>query len=304
MSVTVYALLLTLCTVSGDPTGCTYYPSDLKYECSARSWALPLTLSDFDHVPQSLSLIDVNGNLPSSTPTATFSGFAAINTSSFDANFVPTFTIRCYRGGMLIYYAGSFTGLGYFKNVHIQNCEVLAMPDDGLHDFGDVNYFGVEGGIIGDIGYDAFRGLNVCLMNIPRPLGTFLLTSKLDSRVLPNGVLYALTNVTNIVIDNANLDTLQVDMFQASTKLKSLSLRYNMFTTIPNNTLSSLPGLQTLDIEGIELECTCDNVWFLDYCKANNISIRGSVICSTPSSYRSKYTESSSCFVIKEQDFQ
>ncbi|XP_069107391.1 uncharacterized protein [Argopecten irradians] len=288
MTLNVYVIVLVLCTVSGDPMGCTYYSTELKYECSARSWTLPLTLSDFDNVPQSLSLVDVNGNLPATNPTATFSGFGAINTSSFDPNSVPTFTIRCYQGGMLIYHAGTFTGLGYFQNVRIQNCEVIAMPDEALQDFGDVNYFGLEGGAIGDMGYDAFKGLNIGPLAVPNPLGTFLLTSKLDNKVLPNGILYALENVTNIVIDNANVETLQTDMFQVSVKLISLSLRHNLFTSLPENMLSSLLGLQTLSIEGIDLECSCDNLWFLDHCQTNNITIRGPVICNSPSTYTNK----------------
>ncbi|OWF43389.1 uncharacterized protein LOC110459808 [Mizuhopecten yessoensis] len=284
MLLSVSVVLLSICIVRGDPVGCTYYESDLEYECTARSWVLPLALSDFNHVPQSLSMIDVNGDLP----TATFSGFDVINTTLFDVNFVPTFTIRCYTSGILMYHAGTFTGLGYFKEVHIQNCEVIAMPDAALQDFGDLNYFGLENGVIGDIGYDAFKGLNVHTMTVPRPLGTFKLTSKLDSRVIPNGVLYALANVTNFVIDGANVDTLQADMFQAATKLRHLSLKNNLFTSLHSSMISNMKGLLTLSLDGIEWECTCDNLWFLDYCRTNNISLHGPVICGSPSSYINK----------------
>ncbi|XP_060074114.1 leucine-rich repeat-containing protein 4B-like [Ylistrum balloti] len=288
MALVICLLLLITCTVRGDPAGCTYFPSSLKYECSSRNWVLPLALSDFDNVPQSLTLIDINGDLPSSTPTATFTGFDVINTTLFDTNFVPTFTIQCYTGGMLIYHNGTFSGLGYIKEVRIQNCEVIALPDQAFQDFGDLNYLGFENGVIGDIGFDAFKGLNIYPMAVPRPLGMLLMTSKLEGRVLPNGVFYHLTNATNFVIDGTNLDTVQADMFQASIKLRFLSMRHNWFTSFPSNILSNLHGLQILNLDGIKWDCTCDNLWFLDYCQTNNVSLRGSMICNSPSTYKDK----------------
>lgn len=127
-------------TVPVDPTGCTYFASELRYECTMRSWVLPLTLTDFDNIPQVLHLIEVNGELPSTTPTATFSGFSAINNATFDVNVVPALVVRCVSGGSLIMSAGTFSGMSYIQDIRFLDCNLLNVPDAIFSDIGDVHF--------------------------------------------------------------------------------------------------------------------------------------------------------------------
>lgn len=55
------SMLLVAHTGAVDPVYCSWDVTNRAYTCDARSWYLPLTMSQFDNEPQSMILADVNG---------------------------------------------------------------------------------------------------------------------------------------------------------------------------------------------------------------------------------------------------
>ncbi|OWF35447.1 uncharacterized protein LOC110442949 [Mizuhopecten yessoensis] len=286
--------------VFGDPQACTYTESSNSYECNAHNWALPLQLTQFNYTPQVLSLIQVNGELPSSAPSGpTFDGFDGIDSSTLDPNYVPSLHIRCAITGQLILTPGSFANMSYINELRFFDCSVLNLADTVFSELVELNYLSFDGGLVSNVGFDAFSGLNIYPMAVPNPLGLLAFrNSQLTSSGLPNGVLYNLENITQIIIENSALRVLQPDMFKKSTKLTYISLDSNPFTKITEGLFAELSALSVVSMSGISWDCTCPQLWFEDYLTENNITLIGDIVCNTPSDYenkRSKQYESETC---------
>jgi len=134
-----------------------------------------------------------------------------------------------------------------------------------------------------------FSGLSLKPMDVQNPKGTLAIRkAKLQGGQLPNGVLYPLTTVSKLIINKANLQTLDVNMLFMSTKLTYLSLNDNPITSIPSGFLEEVEGLSELHLYGINWTCSCSNMWIKEYCKAHNITLYGDIVCQSPSSYASE----------------
>ncbi|CAG2230450.1 unnamed protein product [Mytilus edulis] len=288
----VLFVIYVLSSASGDPTGCTYDASTILFTCNARSWSLPLVFSDFTTAqPQRLMLKDVDGEISASAPNGpAFSGFSSINTATFDPDYAPALYIMCYFGGQLILDKDAFADFSYVEEVEILNCDILSIPVEAFSYFGDVNLFHIQGGSISNMVADSFKNLNVNRMTtVPNPKGEFaIINSELTSGALAFGALFNMPNIERVLIENAHLSTVTSDMFYALSKLNYASLNYNTFTTIPNNMFANVFGLASVDMYGISWDCSCDNLWFLDYLSENNITMNGDIVCSTPVDYEHK----------------
>ncbi|XP_060075670.1 reticulon-4 receptor-like 2 [Ylistrum balloti] len=287
-----YLVLLTGCfaLVFGDPQACTYTETTNSYECNAHNWALPLQLTQFNNTPQVLSLVQVNGELPSSAPSGpTFDGFEGIDNSTFDTNYVPSLHIRCASTGQLILTSGSFSNMSYIKELRFFDCMILNLADTVFSELVELNYLSFDGGSVSNIGFDAFLGLNIYPMDVPNPMGALAFrNAQITSSGLPNGALYNLVNITKLIIENSALRVLQPDMFKKSTKLTYISLDKNPFTKITEGLFADLPALTVVSMRSISWDCTCPQLWFEDYFTTNNISMIGDIICDTPSDYYNK----------------
>lgn len=288
----VLFVIYVLSSATGDPTGCTYDASTILFTCNARSWSLPLVFSDFTTAqPQRLMLKDVDGEISASAPNGpAFSGFSSINTATFDPDYAPALYIMCYFGGQLILDKDAFADFSYVEEVEILNCDILSIPVEAFSYFGDVNLFHIQGGSISNMVADSFKNLNVNRMTtVPNPKGEFaIINSELTSGALAFGALFNMPNIERVLIENAHLSTVTSDMFYALSKLNYASLNYNTFTTIPNNMFANVFGLASVDMYGISWDCSCDNLWFLDYLSENNITMNGDIVCSTPVDYERK----------------
>jgi hypothetical protein len=270
------------------PTGCSYDATEILYTCSARAWVLPLAYASFSSIePQRILLKDLSGTLASNT----FSGFSSINTGAFDSKYIPSLHMRCYANSQIIIDAAAFTDFGYMDEVKIIDCDILSLPADVFAFFGEVNLFHIVGGSITNMVPDAFKGLDVKKMTqYDNPLGEFaIINSQLVSGGLAFGALYNMPSVERVRIENAHLLVTQVDMFQALTKMKYLSLNSNSFTKIDNNMFLQLKALGQVDLFNIQWYCSCDYLWFLDYARENNITLNGDVVCNEPVAVDSKY---------------
>ncbi|XP_069107229.1 leucine-rich repeat-containing protein 70-like [Argopecten irradians] len=278
---------------SADPIGCTYFASERKYECSARTCSFPLDYTTFDNVPQVMHLTEFSGELAASAPLGpTFSNFISLDTTGFDTKIVPSMVLRCYAGGSVIMSMGALAGMHYIQDFRVINCNIYNIPDEMFADLVDLNYLGIEGGSIHTLGFNAFTLLNIDAMAYTanrESSGTLSIRNcNLVDGKLPNGVLYSLTNVKHIVLENTNIATLQSDMFQVTTEVMSLTLSNNPFTTFPEDLFNSMLGLISVEAEGIDWECSCTNLWFLDYAEANNITLRGDYVCASPADQQGK----------------
>ncbi|XP_069107228.1 uncharacterized protein [Argopecten irradians] len=279
-----------LACVFGDPQACTYTEDTKSYECNAHNWALPLQLTQFNYTPQVLSLVQVNGELPSAAPSGpTFEGFDGIDNSTFDPNYVPSLHIRCAAAGQLILTSGSFANMSYVQELRFFACQVLNLPDSVFSEFIELNYLSFDGGSVSNVGFDVFSGLDIYPLTVPNPMGALAFrNAQITSAGLPNGALYNLENITKIIIENAALRVLQPDMFKRSTKLTHISLDRNPFTKISDGLFADLSALTVVSMRGISWECTCPQMWFEDYLAENNITLLGDIVCDSPTDFQGK----------------
>ena len=64
-----------------------------------------------------------------------------------------------------------------------------------------------------------------------------------------------------------------------------INLDNNPFTYLPDNVFAAITALGTVSMAGINWECTCNNLWFLDWFSENNILFTSAATCTLPSSH-------------------
>lgn len=276
--------------LSGAPTGCALDDTASligRFDCEFNSVSFPLVMTDFSSPdPQRIRIYNVSGSL--SSPS--FSGFSSFNTGTVDTDYPTLLEIECVNGGTLDISAGTFAGMDYIQEFYMTNCVISDLPDSVFSDFGTLNYFKIEGGSIGATNTNSLNGLNVARSSSPTPLGTFIIyNSPINTGELASGFLNPLTTVTTIMLKNTGLDSIEANMFSQNTLVRNLSIAGNNFQELPNNIFSGLDALMFLDLSDVPLNCSCSNVWFLDYSVEHNISLVGAVVCGEPSSYNCKY---------------
>ena len=98
--------------------------------------------------------------------------------------------------------------MGWVKDFRVKNCRILTIPDNVFQDFGELNYFGFEGGSVeNSVGFNALNGVDVKKMadsQTPRGIASFRNT-RFVAGSLQNGFLFPLANVSEILIENCNI---------------------------------------------------------------------------------------------------
>ncbi|XP_060075680.1 phospholipase A2 inhibitor beta-like [Ylistrum balloti] len=297
---TLLVSLLSLCDfISGQsfPSGCAYSSATGTpgiFTCDFASVTLPLTFNTFSSpYPQRLVINNVDGQLPASSPTATFSGFNSMSIANLDTNYPASLEIKCASNGNLVLFAGTFSGLGYIQELKITNCVLSGgLANNVFADFGDLDSLIIDGGSINGLNADSLSGLNITRLAIPNALGMFaMMNLALDTNTFPSGFFYPLSKVKAIILDNLSTSSalsLPTDTFTQNTNLETLSLSYNSLTRLPNNVLSTLGALSFLNLTGNRWECTCENLWILTTISTQNIDVVGGMVCDSPSDYQDK----------------
>lgn len=292
MSLQFLVVVLAVCyRVYGNPQGCSYDSTELLHTCNARAWSLPLVFGTFSPQPQRILLREVDGELPNGSPSGpTFSGFSSINTGTFDSNYAPELIIRCTSNGQLIITQAAFTDMGWVEELTIEDCDILSLPVQVFKNFGNLNRFAIIGGSIDAMVGDSFTGMNVEKMStVPDPRGEFIIrNSRLVSGGFAFGALFSQANATRVIIENANLKSIQTDMFYALQKMTYLSLSNNPFTYLPTDLFKGINSLTTVNLYGISWACTCTNIWPPTWLGSNNITMNGDAVCGSPTAYESK----------------
>nr|XP_011452538.2 leucine-rich repeat-containing protein 4C [Crassostrea gigas] len=302
MSLRILVVVLAVCySVYGNPQGCSYDSTELLHTCNARAWSLPLAFGTFSPQPQRILLREVDGELPNGSPSGpTFSGFSSINTGTFDSNYAPELIIRCTSNGQLIITQAAFTDMGWVEELTIEDCDILSLPVQVFQNFGNLNRFAIIGGSIDAMVGDSFTGMNVEKMTtVPDPRGEFIIrNSRLVSGGFAFGALFSQANATRVIIENANLKSIQTDMFYALQKMTYLSLSNNPYTYLPTDLFKGINSLTTVDLYGISWACTCTNIWPPTWLGSNNITMNGDAVCGSPTAYENvkmSYYEKEQC---------
>lgn len=258
-----------------------------RFDCDFNSITFPLTMTDFSSPdPQRLRIFNVSGTFPSPS----FSGFNTFNTGTIDTDYPASLEIECVNGGTLDINAGTFTGMSYLQEFYITNCVISDLPDNVFSDFGTLNYFKIEGGSIGATQPNSLNGLSVARSSTPNVYGEFaIVDSIITTGELATGFLNPLTTVSTILLQNTALNTIDVNTFSQNTIVRNLSIAGNNFQTIPENIFSGLDTLMYLDMSNIPFNCSCSEVWFLDYLAEEDVNIVGVAVCEQPSNYACKY---------------
>ncbi|XP_033764301.1 phospholipase A2 inhibitor-like isoform X1 [Pecten maximus] len=297
---TLLFVLLSLCEyISGQsfPSGCSYSSATGTpgiFTCDFASVTLPLTFSTFSSpYPQRLVINNIDGQLPASSPSASFSGFSSMSTANLDTNYPASLEVKCTTNGNLVLFAGTFSGLSYMQELKITNCIMSGgLPNNVFSDFGDLDSLIIDGGSISSLNADSLSGLNITKLSIPNAMGMFAMTNlALSTNTFPSGFFYPLSKVKSIVLDNlatSSALSLPADTFTQNTMMETLSLSHNSLTSLPNNVLSTLGALNYLNLTGNNWECTCDNLWILTTISTKAIDVVGGIVCSSPSDYEDK----------------
>jgi len=139
----------------------------------------------------------------------------------------------------------------------------------------------IEGGSISVTAGNSLGTFDISRADVSGPRGILNFTNvEITGGTLANGFLIPVTSVETIVMNNLGLTSLDLDTFSQNTRLKSLILRDNQFTSIPNNMFSNLGALSLLDLTGLQITCSCDSLWFVNYTNYNNITLRYSLTCT------------------------
>ena len=277
------------------PTGCTYEvekSSVGRYKCdyTTSQSNFPIRYTNFSEpFPQRVVLYGINGMLPQ---YATFDGWDGFNYTYQNNDHKNSLELICTDGGSLQWGVGTFTWMYYLHEVHIRGCTITnGLISSAFSDFRNLDHLIIEGCSIPSTATDTFSGLNITKMdNIPDAVGQ--LTIK-DCTVTGGnfsvGFFDLLTQVNSIDISNNGMANLDVNMFSQLAKVTHIKMGNNPYTTIPNNLFYNNSVLYRVDFSGILWDCSCDNLWFIEWMANNYIEIEGAVICNTPAAVTGLY---------------
>ncbi|XP_076472243.1 uncharacterized protein LOC143301740 [Babylonia areolata] len=264
------------------PAGCTHNSG--VFTCDFR-FVSPLDATGFDPPPQRLVMEEVDGNFFSSHMV----NFNQVDQTKFDINYPAELTIICITGGggVLQLDATSFTGMAFYNEIRIINCDFTSISASAFAAFGVVNHFSLEGGTVNSIDANAFLGLNVIKdTSLPTPKGSFaMIDVDVVSAGLPSGIFSNMTEANEIILSNSRLFTIDLDLFSAATKVTKITLDHNTFTSLPDNLFTGLTALGQVSLSGVPWECTCNNLWFLSHFQDNSIQLVSPSTCTLPSTY-------------------
>ncbi|RUS83171.1 hypothetical protein EGW08_009071, partial [Elysia chlorotica] len=207
--VSLSLLLVLAVSVSGVtiPAGCSL--SNGEWECDFRN-ALPLSGVEFSPPPQRLTLTYIFGQFDGSQ----FTNFSDVNTTYFDSNYDATLTLICGAtgggGGLLTFHNSSFEGMDFYKNVHIQNCEIEHLIAGTFINLGQLNYLGFQGGYLNIINRRSMHGLDIRPdRTAVNPLGELRLDDvDLIPGGIPTGVTDPLENLAILTIKHSRVTTI------------------------------------------------------------------------------------------------
>nr|AFC95888.1 toll-like receptor 9 [Andrias davidianus] len=111
---------------------------------------------------------------------------------------------------------------------------------------------------------------------------------------LPNETVSFGSNFTFLSLESNHIISLNQVFFSNFSTLKYLILRDNKITLIDENSFSDvlLQNLQSLDVSGNPLSCTCEAHWFIQFLKSTKITtkhISNGMICDRPDAKRGQY---------------
>ncbi|XP_062567006.1 uncharacterized protein LOC134229304 [Saccostrea cucullata] len=275
---------------AAQPTGCSYSTetgSRGLYTCDFAVMTLPVTYSAFTNpIPQRLKIRNINGNLPVSSPTKSFNGFGSYSTGSHDSDFTSYLELECSTGspsGQAIISMGTFSQMTYLEELHIRNCRLTnGLPEYIFADFKSLNILTIEGGSIDAMAADAMADFNITVStSLTKSRGILNFTNvAIAGGSITSGFFYHLKTVDTIILDNNGLTTLETAMFSQNTRLQRLIIRNNPITSFPNNMFSGLDSLLYVELSGMSLTCSCENVWFIKHFVDHNITLGDGALCS------------------------
>ncbi|KAK3104388.1 hypothetical protein FSP39_000917 [Pinctada imbricata] len=283
-----FTCLLSFVDCAFYPTGCAYDIDSSavgKYRCDYTLSLpnFPIRYTNFSEpFPQRIVFYGISGTLPA---YATFDAFDSFNYTYQSNDYKNSLELICSDGGSLQWGVGTFTWMTYLHEVTIKSCNLPSgLISSAFSDFGSLDHLILDGCTIPITATDTFSGLNITKMSdIPDPRGELTITNcDLSGGNFSNGFFDLLTEASALDLSNTGLTNLDVNMFAQMSKVKKINLAHNAFTTLPSNIFHNNTALAVLDLTGIAWDCSCDNLWFLDYASSNYIDIEGPIICNTP----------------------
>jgi len=263
------------------PYGCSY--SNGIYSCDW-NWCFPLTGDGFDPPPQQLDIYNVDGAITD----VSFVDFSLVNTTLFDSNYDASLSITCLMGGgSLELDVTSFTHMSFYKSVHIYNCNFDNIPISAFISLGSLNYFGISGGNILAAAPHALAGMNVERdFTSVDPKGELSLTNvAFTSGEFQTDFVEDQTDISVLTLDNVMISSIPNDLFSDMDRVTSLNLDNNNFTSLSRGVFSGMKALSLLSMRGVNWECSCPKLWWMEYSTKHGIRITSETICASPSSY-------------------
>uniref|UniRef100_A0A3Q2CQB6 Toll-like receptor 22 n=1 Tax=Cyprinodon variegatus TaxID=28743 RepID=A0A3Q2CQB6_CYPVA len=128
---------------------------------------------------------------------------------------------------------------------------------------------------------------------------TFTYTPKLeyldigsnDLKTLSSQLFAPIKNLKNLYIHRTALHSLDFFIEANLTKLEFLEGRHNQYSVITEKVIKSLPSLLFVDFTYISFSCDCDNVWFINWTRANKqtqVNDAYNYSCNYPDNFKGK----------------
>ena len=82
-----------------------------------------------------------------------------------------------------------------------------------------------------------------------------------------------------------NLTTIDSAVFGTGTceNIRYLDLSDNSLTSLPSDLFSKLSNLGVIYLYGMNIDCSCSNLWFMKHAHENFLTLEGDIICNSDS---------------------
>ena len=283
------AVALCLTLVTGNPTGCAErtdnWDAVIPTRCTRPTSSFPLSHSAFTTSVQRLEVVGVSGTLSANS----FSGFGSV--SGLDAGWQSSLLIRCGTTNTLTITSNAFNTMSYIDEFTIENCAIQSLAAQAFLGFTTLDHLIIDGGSIAGFDDNTFTNLAISATGVANSVGGLTIKNcPITGGTIPTALFAGLTTMKVLVLDNVGLTELTADHLSALTALRTLSIPNNAIVSLPSGMFTPLKALSYVDMGINNFECTCDNLWYLQWFPENHVNLRTMAVCTTPAEYASKCT--------------
>ncbi|XP_053378579.1 uncharacterized protein LOC123526812 [Mercenaria mercenaria] len=209
--------------------------------------------------------------------------------ASYDTNYPASLELVCENGGSLSVASGFLVNMDHIEDFKITNCDLGNIPANAFSELGTLDRLMIENGTVSSFGMSCLDGLTIVrnasvFPTFPKQHGALIIKNTLlTSGSLPTDLLTGQTDLYEAVFRNMNLTSIDAAVFGTGTSenIRYLDLSHNSLTTLPSDLFSNLNNLGVISLYGMDIDCSCSNLWFMKYAHENYLTLEGDIICNS-----------------------